>query len=114
MSTTKTKNTNILRPRIADEEAPVVRSRDDPDLPNRRRLITDLVRIREAQGLTQADVALRMGISQPSVAQFEKQTNWYMATLTAYARAIECDLNFRLRMDSTPFEADVNQSGRPA
>jgi DNA-binding XRE family transcriptional regulator len=53
-----------------------------------------LVDQREAQGLTQKQVADRLRISQPAVAQFEKSTySPSITTIIAYATAIGVKLN---------------------
>lgn len=56
-----------------------------------------LVDRREALGLTQKQVADRLGISQPAVAQFEKSTySPSITTIIAYATAIGVKLNLGL------------------
>jgi transcriptional regulator with XRE-family HTH domain len=56
-----------------------------------------LVDRREAQALTQKQVAERLGISQPAVAQFEKSTySPSITTIIAYATAIDVKLNLGL------------------
>jgi transcriptional regulator with XRE-family HTH domain len=56
-----------------------------------------LVDRREAQGLTQKQVAERLGISQPAVAQFEKSTySPSITTIIAYATAIGVQLELGL------------------
>lgn len=53
-----------------------------------------LVDQRETQGLTQKQVAERLGISQPAVAQFEKSTySPSITTIIAYATAIGVKLD---------------------
>ena len=49
----------------------------------------DLVRIRERHGLTQKDVAERIGVSQPLIARLEagKAPNVQLKTLIRYAAA---------------------------
>jgi transcriptional regulator with XRE-family HTH domain len=54
------------------------------------RLLRDLVAMRTAHGLTQAEVAERMGVSQPTVAAFERyDANPTLSTLRRYALAVE-------------------------
>lgn len=56
-----------------------------------------LVDRRGAQGLTQKQVAERLGISQPAVAQFEKSTySPSITTIIAYATAIGVQLELGL------------------
>lgn len=53
------------------------------------RLIDTLVKMRRAQGMTQADVAERMGTTQSSVSKFERAGgDPYLSTIQRYARAI--------------------------
>ena len=51
----------------------------------------DLVRIRERHGLTQKDIAARIGVSQPLVARLEagKAPNVQLKTLIRYAAAAD-------------------------
>lgn len=52
-------------------------------------LIENLVKIRKEHGLSQEDVAYRMGISQPSVADFERyDSNPTLARIRRYALAV--------------------------
>ena len=56
---------------------------------NDRALLRDLVSIRESKGLSQADVGRSMGISQPSVAAFERyDSNPKLSTIRRYAHAV--------------------------
>lgn len=66
----------------------------DVSEPNRE-LITRLVRRRAASGLSQADVARRMGTSQSAVARLEsRQHDAQLSTLTRYAEALGLSLDF--------------------
>ena len=52
-------------------------------------VIPSLVRIRQHAGLTQADIADRMGISQPQVSELETGTHEpLLSTLQKYHRAV--------------------------
>lgn len=66
------------------------------DETERARLVKTLVDLRIQQGLTQATVARRMGIAQPTVSEFESQgqegRNMSISLIQRYARAIEVDL----------------------
>lgn len=56
---------------------------------NDRALLRALIAIREAKGISQALVGEAMGISQPSVAAFEKHdSNPKLSTIRRYAHAI--------------------------
>jgi DNA-binding XRE family transcriptional regulator len=61
----------------------------------------ELLRARQHAGMTQADVAERMGIAQASVARLESSAGSRkhapsMATLRRYADAVGCDLRITL------------------
>jgi DNA-binding XRE family transcriptional regulator len=62
----------------------------------------ELLRARKAAGMTQADVAERMGIAQASVARLETSAGSRkhapsIATLRRYADAVNCDLRITLQ-----------------
>lgn len=55
----------------------------------------DLIDLRIAKGITQAEVAKLLGISQPAVSQFEKLNSMpHVETVLAYALAIGAKLSF--------------------
>ncbi len=61
----------------------------------------ELLRARKAAGMTQADVAERMGIAQASVARLESSAGSRkhapsIATLRRYADAVDCNLRLSL------------------
>jgi len=61
----------------------------------------ELLRARQAAGMTQADVAERMGIAQASVARLEASAGSRkhapsVATLRRYADAVNCELHLSL------------------
>lgn len=59
------------------------------DLTARRRLVADLVVRRKDLGLTQTQVAERMGVKQPTVSGFEtEESDPRLSTLQRYARAV--------------------------
>jgi DNA-binding XRE family transcriptional regulator len=61
-----------------------------------------MVEAREAQGLTQADLAMKLGITQSAVSQFESLSgNPRLMTLIAYAQA----LNLKLTFDASSADA---------
>ena len=54
------------------------------------RLILDLVRVRKARGLSQEDVAERLGISQQAVSKLERyDSDPKLSSLRRYAHAVE-------------------------
>jgi len=64
-------------------------------------VLNELLRARQAAGLTQADVAERMGVAQASVARLESSAGSRkhapsLATLRRYADALGCDVRITL------------------
>ena len=64
-------------------------------------LFDELLKARMKAGLTQAEVARRMGTKTPAVARLEagggnKKHSPSISTLRKYARAVGCDLEIRL------------------
>lgn len=55
-----------------------------------------LIQARAEVGLTQVEVAQRMGISQPAVARIEAGKNVSLKTLGKYARAIGKSIHFEV------------------
>jgi transcriptional regulator with XRE-family HTH domain len=51
-----------------------------------------LDRVRTGRGMTQTEVARRMGVSQSHVAQVEARDDVYLSTLISYVRALGGDL----------------------
>src|SRR6266478_6001627 len=65
-------------------------------------LLDELLRARRRAGLTQAEVARRMGTKTPAVARLEagggsKRHSPSLATLRKYAAAVGCRVEIRLR-----------------
>jgi transcriptional regulator with XRE-family HTH domain len=70
-------------------------------------LLDELLRARRYAGLTQAEVAVRMGTKTPAVARLEagggsKRHSPSLATLRKYAEAVGCRLEIRLRPHGAP------------
>jgi ribosome-binding protein aMBF1 (putative translation factor) len=65
---------------------------------DRRRLVTDLTAQRQAAGLSQTEVAARMGTSQSAVARLESgEADARASTLERYAAAIGGQITWRLQ-----------------
>ncbi len=65
-------------------------------------LLDELLKARRRAGLTQAEVAKRMGTKPPAVARLEagggsKRHSPSLATLRKYAEAVGCRLDLKLR-----------------
>jgi transcriptional regulator with XRE-family HTH domain len=71
------------------------------DAEDLQRLLDTLIALRRERGLSQTDVALRMGVRQPTVSGFEKQSDPRLSTLHRYARAVEARLRFIVESPST-------------
>lgn len=70
-------------------------------------LLDELLRARRRAGLTQAEVAERMGTKTPAVARLEggggsKRHSPSLTTLRKYAEAVGCRLEIRLRPHGGP------------
>src|SRR5438046_7502543 len=75
-------------------------------------LLDELLRARRRAGLTQAEVARRMGTKTPAVARLEagggsKRHSPSLATLRKYAAAVGCRVEIRLR----PRKGSPSQAG---
>ena len=63
----------------------------------RQRLVADLVAERQRLGLSQTEVAARMGTSQPAVARMEAAgADVRLSTVERYAAAVGRDIEWRL------------------
>src|SRR5436190_1254980 len=70
-------------------------------------LLDELLKARRQAGLTQAEVAARMGTKTPAVARLEagggsRRHSPSVATLRKYAQAVGCRLEIRLRPRNRP------------
>jgi transcriptional regulator with XRE-family HTH domain len=82
-------------------ENPKVRAEYDA-LAKEFEVLDELLRARSRAGMTQADVAVRMGTKAPAVARLESGGGTQghspsIATLRKYAEAVGCKLEIRLR-----------------
>lgn len=67
------------------------------DAQARNNLVDALVNLRHALGLTQTEVARRMGVKQPMVSGFENEgSDPRLSTIQRYARAVHAIAAFRL------------------
>lgn len=71
------------------------------------RFLSRLVDIRREQGLTQKDVADRLGIKQATVSDFERMdSDPKLSTVRKYAHAIEALIKFRVEADTGQLNDD--------
>lgn len=79
-------------------------------------LIADLVELRRQRGLSQTDIAERMGTSQSALARVESgRSDLRMSTVARYAEALDVDLNFAIRTrpsSSEPKPGSPDSDGR--
>ncbi len=69
------------------------------DAQARNNFVDTLVKLRRAMGLTQIQVAKRMGVKQPMLSGFENEgSDPRLSTIQRYARAVEATASFRLSM----------------
>ena len=81
---------------------------------DRRRLVTELTAQRQTAGLSQTDVAARMGTSQSAVARLEAgEADVRMSTLERYAAAVGRQIGWQLQAGEAAAEAAI-PSGTPA
>jgi transcriptional regulator with XRE-family HTH domain len=86
---------DLLRMLGVDPDSPVVKTarEDDADLANIMRCLYDL---RRSSGLTQAEVANRMGTTQSAISDLERTAvDPHVTTLQRYARAVGASLKLR-------------------
>lgn len=73
------------------------------------KLVQDLIQLRIDKGLSQADVAEALGISQQAVSRFERMdADPRLSTIRQYAHAIEALVWHAVESD----EGQLNQAGR--
>lgn len=68
------------------------------------KLLTSLIEAREQAGLTQSEVARRMGTKPPAIARLESLNSKHspsVRTLTRYAKAVGCSLEVKLIPDES-------------
>ena len=76
---------SFLTPLLGDREFAI----EYVDTLARMEVIDDLVRAREAMGVTQSAIARSMGVSQPTVSGFEHEaSDPRLSTVQRYARAV--------------------------
>lgn len=72
------------------------------DATQRHRLLDTLVALRKRLGLTQTEVARRMGVKQPMVSEFENEgSDPRLSTIQRYARAVEGTVRWQVCVPHT-------------
>ena len=85
------------------EQDPEFRRRVDEAL-NEMRIEQDLAALREARGISQTDLAKRIGVSQPAIARLEsgRIKNLTLRTLARYAAALGAQVRLEVIKDRPP------------
>ncbi len=82
---------------------------------NDRRLLAELVRIRQARGLSQAAVGEIMGVTQPTVAAFEAyDSNPRLSSIRRYAHAVGALVHHRVEADPATLAPAQTSAVEPA
>ena len=76
-------------------------------------LLRDLLKARRNAGLTQAEIAERMGTKAPAVTRLESSLSSgkhspSIATLKRYAQALDCHLEIKVVADNNPSPCDLH------
>lgn len=83
---------------IADDDEKSVFPGFDSMTGDTAEVIAALAELRRTQGLSQTEVAARMGTSQSALARLESgQADVRLSTLARYAAAMDADLGFAVR-----------------
>ncbi len=90
---------------------------DDPDLPlrvaaalERRELARQLADRRRAAGLTQVQIAQRMGTSQGQVTRFESGADTRLSTVARYAAALGVNIGWTITPAQKPANAAAHRT----
>lgn len=82
---------------------------------NDRALLQALVHVRAENRLTQSEVAARMGVTQPTVADFESHdSNPTLSRIRRYAHAVGALISHRVELDSGQLLDDRRHEWMPA
>jgi len=98
------------------EDITAIEARAEELVENDIDLLRRLVALREKHHLSQADVATRMGVTQPTVSSFERyDANPRLSTIRRYALAVDALVEHRVRDDCanhsvTAFNAIIDSS----
>ena len=79
-----------------------------------RRLAVGLTALRERAGLSQRELAQRIGVSQPRVAAIERSHNVTLEVLEQYVRAVGGQLEITVRTGSKRLALVVPMKSAPA
>jgi transcriptional regulator with XRE-family HTH domain len=80
-------------------------------------ILDEFLKARAAAGVTQAELARRIGTTQSAIARLESGRGRHspsLATLRKYAQALGCRLEFRLIIDSRKAEGRTGRTNQAA
>ena len=89
------RNFNELRAKMSPER----RARNEAEAENMQKVYL-LSQIRQQVGLTQAEVANRLGVSQPTYAECERASNMRLGTLEKIIAALGGKFSFHVEFDN--------------
>jgi transcriptional regulator with XRE-family HTH domain len=73
--------------------------------------VIDLAAIRRATGLTQTELAAKLGVGQAQISKIERQRDMLLSTLTAYLAALGVDAKFVVELGDQTVTYDL-RAGR--
>ncbi|MEN2739532.1 helix-turn-helix transcriptional regulator [Microbacterium sp. X-17] len=77
------------------------------------RLLLGLIKARKSRGLTQKDVADKLGVSQPTIADFERQdSDPKLSTIRRYAHAVGAIVTHQVELDNGQYDQVQDWSAR--
>jgi transcriptional regulator with XRE-family HTH domain len=73
--------------------------------------VIDLAAIRRATGLTQTELAAKLGVGQAQISKIERQRDMLLSTLAAYLAALGVDAKFVVELGDQTVTYDL-RAGR--
>jgi transcriptional regulator with XRE-family HTH domain len=74
--------------------------------------VIDLAAIRRAAGLTQVDLAARLGVRQAQVSKIERQSDMLIGTLTSYLAALGVNAKLVVELADETVTYDLTEGRR--
>lgn len=72
----------------------------------------DLAELRRTAGVTQLQVAQRLGMTQGNVSRFEHQSDMLLSTLATYLEAIGAEARITIRVGKTTLVHDLTEGAQ--
>lgn len=70
-------------------------------------VMIDLAAIRKATGLTQIELAAKLGVGQAAVSKIERQSDMLLGTLASYLTALGVDAQIVVEVDERTVQYDL-------